>query len=143
MGWRALIFVDTTFWVGDADSNDDFHPSAHAAIEAIRSGKTPTALTTNFVLDETVTILGRRKGFGAEKASRVATIILSSPRVFTVHIDEALFKESLKLYPSYKGELSLTSVSTLVTMRSYGVREVYSHDRHFDHIDGVRRREEP
>lgn len=135
--------MDTTFWVGDADSNDDFHLSAHPAVEAIRTGKTPTALTTNFVLDEMVTILGRRKGFGAGKAAKVADIILSSPRVFTVHIDESLFKESLKRYPVYKGTLSLTDVSTVVTMRSYGVKDIFSHDHDFDKVDEIRRREKP
>ena len=138
-----MIFVDTTFWVGDADSNDDLHDSAHAAVEAIRTGRTPTALTTNFVLDETVTILGRRKGFGPDRASKVASLILSSPRVFTVHIDEALFKESLKSYPKFKGELSFTDVSTLVAMKSYGVKEVLSHDHDFDRAQDIRRREEP
>jgi predicted nucleic acid-binding protein len=135
--------VDTTFWVGDADSNDDFHLSAHPAIEAIRTGKMPNALTTNFVLDETVTILGRRKGFGAERAAKVADIILSSPRVFAVHIDESLFKESLKHYPVYKGMLSLTDVSTIVTMKSYGVNDIFSHDHDFDGVKGIRRREKP
>jgi predicted nucleic acid-binding protein len=138
-----LIFVDTTFWVGDADSNDDFHDSAHIVIEAIRTGKTPIALTTDFVLDEVVTILGRRKGFGAENASKAASIILSSPRVFTVYVDEALFKESLSTYPKYKGRLSFTDVSTVLTMLSYGVKDVFSHDHDFDGIHGIRRREEP
>jgi len=138
-----LIFVDTTFWVGDADSNDDFHESAQKVIEAIRLGDAPVAMTTDFVLNETVTILGRRKGFGAEKATRVADIILSSPRVFTVYIDEALFKNSLEEYPAYKGKLGLTDVSTIVTMKTYGVREVFSHDRDFDRIEGIRRKEEP
>jgi predicted nucleic acid-binding protein len=136
-----VIFVDTTFWVGDADSNDDFHESSHPVIEAIRTGRNPTALTTNFVLNETVTILGRRKGFGAEKASKAASIIMSSPRVFTVHVDEAMFRESLKLYPSYHGGLSLTDVSTVITMKSYGVKEVFSHDHDFGKVVGIRRRE--
>jgi len=136
-----VIFVDTTFWVGDADSNDAFHASAHEAIEAVRVGKTPVALTTNFVLNETVTILGRRKGFGPEKASKVASVILSSPRVFTLHIDEALFKRSLKSYPAYRGSPSLTDVSTIVTMKSYGVKEILSLDHDFDRVEGIRRRE--
>jgi predicted nucleic acid-binding protein len=129
--------------VGAADSNDDLHSSAYPVVEAIRTGRTPVALTTNFVLDETVTILGRRKGFGAEKASKVASIVLSSPRVFTVHIDEALFRASLKLYPTYRGGLSLTDVSTVVSMKLYGVKEVYSHDHDFDRVQGIRRLEEP
>lgn len=135
--------MDTTFWVGDADANDDFHPSAHVAIEAIRKGRTPLALTTDFVLDETVTILGKRKGFGAEKASKVAESVLGSPRVFTVYMDEALLKECLRLYPRFHGKLSLTDVSSVVTMRQYGVKEILSHDQDFDGVKGIRRRESP
>jgi predicted nucleic acid-binding protein len=136
-----LIFVDTTFWVGDADSNDDFHESSHRTIEAIRTGKAPSALTTDFVLDETVTILGKRKGFGAGNAAKVADSLLSSPRVFTVYIDEALLRESLKLYPAHRGDLSLTDVSSLVVMRRYGVGRIFSHDHDFDGLQGVKRSE--
>ncbi len=138
-----MIFVDTTFWVGDADSNDAFHPSAHIAVEAIRTGGAPVALTTDFVLDETVTILGRRRGFGADRAAKVARSIVSSPRVFTVYLDEALFNESLAMYPAFRGKLSLTDVSSVVTMRRYGVKELFSHDRDFDGVEGLRRREAP
>ena len=129
--------------MGDADANDDFHDSAHGVIEAIRKGRTALALTTDFVLDETVTILGGRKGFGADNAVRVAENILSSPRVFTVYVDEVLMKGSLKLYPQFRGELSMTDVSSTVVMKRYGVREIFSHDKDFDDIRGVVRRESP
>ena len=136
-----MIFVDTTFWVGSADSNDDFHPSASLLISALRMGKTPVALTTDFVLDEVVTILGRRRGFGAEKAAEVAELLLSSPRVFTVYIDDALMKESLELYPEFRGRLSLTDVSSVVVMRKYGVKQIFSHDGDFDGVKGLHRSE--
>lgn len=93
------------------------------------------------MINETVTILGRRKGFGSEKASRVGTIILSSPRVFTVYLDETLLKESLELYPHFKGKLGLTDVSSLVVMKKYGVKEIFSHDRDFESVPDVTRRE--
>ena len=93
------------------------------------------------MLNETVTILGRRKGYGSENASKAASIILSSPRVFTVYIDEILMKESLELYPSFKGKLGMTDVSSVVVMRKYGIREVFSHDGDFDSVPNITRRE--
>ena len=63
-----MIFIDTTIWVGASDKNDEFYESSRPIVEAIRLGKSPLALTTDFVIDETVTILGKRKGFGAENA---------------------------------------------------------------------------
>ncbi len=92
-------------------------------------------------MNETVTILGRRKGFGPEKASRVASIILSSPRVFTVYIDEVLMKECLNLYPHFKGKLGITDVSSVIVMRKYDIKEIYSHDTDFDSVSTVTRRE--
>jgi predicted nucleic acid-binding protein len=102
-------------------------------------GRTPVALTTDFILDEAVTILGKRKGFGALSAVKVAESILSSPRVFTVYIDEALLKEALKLYPTYEGRLSLTDVATVAVMGRYGVRNIFSHDRDFEDVEGIKR----
>lgn len=136
-----MNFVDTTFWVGEADANDDFHESSHSLVEGIRTGETSLAITTDFVLDETVTILGRRRGFGAANAAKVAASILSSPRVFTVYIDDVLLKDSLRTYPGYGGRLSLTDVASLTVMKKYGVRRIFSHDHDFDGIEGVRRAE--
>ncbi|MBI3022101.1 MAG: PIN domain-containing protein [Thaumarchaeota archaeon] len=138
-----MIFVDTTFWVGDADANDDFHASAHLGIDAIRKGEAAMALTTDFVLDETVTILGKRKGFGAANAAKVGQNLLSSPRVFAVYVDEALMNEALKRFPEFNGKLSFTDVISLVVMSRYGVREIFSHDKDFDGIEGLKRIESP
>jgi predicted nucleic acid-binding protein len=136
-----LIFVDTTVWVGASDENDDFYKSSRSVVEAIRLGKLPPALTTDFVIDETVTILGKRKDFGAEKAQRVGERLLLSPRVFVVFVDELLLKDALKLYPRYEGELSLTDVVSVVVMQKYHIREIFSHDRDFDKVKGVFRGE--
>jgi len=135
-----LIFIDTTVWVGASDSNDEFHGSSAEIVKAVRLGTLPLALITDFIIDETVTILGKRKGVGAEQTKDICKKILSSPRVFTVFIDEALLLESLERYPRYKGRLSFTDVCSVVVMEKYGVKEVYSHDSDFD-LAGLRRKE--
>jgi len=136
-----LIFVDTTVWVGASDKNDYFHKSSRSIVDAIRLGKLPLALTTDFVLDETVTILGKRKGFGAEKAKEVGERLLLSPRVFVIFVDELLLKDALKRYPRYRGKLSLTDVVSVVVMQKYHVREIFSHDQDFDEIEEISRKE--
>jgi len=96
-----LIFIDTTVWVGASDRNDDFYESSQDIVTAILSEKLPLALTTDFIIDETVTILGKRKGFGAENARKAGEAILSSPRVLTVFIEETVLKSALEQYPRY------------------------------------------
>jgi len=134
-----LIFVDTTEWVGDADKNDDFHDSSHELIESIRLGSSPLGLTTDFIIDETVTLLGKRKGFGASAAAQVAKSILASPRVVTVFIDESILKESIGVYAKYGGKLSLTDVVSTIVMERYSVKDIFSHDSGFDLVGGIRR----
>ena len=134
-----MIFVDTTVWVGDADLNDDFHESSHEIIESVRTGKTPLGLVTDFLIDEIVTILGNRKGFGAGKARDTGRAILESPRVFTVFVDDDILRAALSAYPAYNGKLSLTDIVTTVVMRRYGVTDIFSHDSDFDRVKGLRR----
>jgi predicted nucleic acid-binding protein len=40
-----------------------------------------------------------------------------------------------------RGRLSLTEVVSASVMRIYGVRQIFSHDRDFDKVKGVRRAE--
>ena len=94
------------------------------------------------MLNEVVTILGRRTGFGATRAAQAASIILSSPRVFVIYLDETLLKESLELYPAFKGKLGVTDTSSVVVMRKYGMKEIFSHDDDFDSVSDLRRRVE-
>jgi len=136
-----LIFVDTTVWVGASDRNDDFHESSRSIIEAIRLGKLPLALTTDFVIDETVTILGKRRGFGAQSAGKVGERILSSPRVFVVYVEESILRRALERYPEYLGQLSLTDVVSLVVMEKYHIKEVFSHDTDFEKAKEVSRKD--
>lgn len=134
-----MIFVDTTVWVGDADLNDDFHESSHSLIESIRKGQSPSGLVTDFILDEAVTILGKRRGFGAGRARDIANAILASPRVFTVFVEEGILKEALSTYPMFGGRLSLTDVVSVVVMRRFGVKNIFSHDSDFDSVKDLRR----
>ena len=134
-----MIFIDTTVWVGAADLNDDFHDSSHSIVESVRTGKTPLGLVTDFVIDELVTFLGKRRAFGAGAAKDTGRAILESPRIFTVFVDDGILRAALSVYPAYKGKLSLTDVVTTVVMRKYGVSGVFSHDTDFDRVKGVRR----
>ena len=136
-----MIFIDTTVWVGASDRNDDFYESSQDIVTAILSEKLPLALTTDFIIDETVTILGKRKGFGAENARKAGEAILSSPRVLTVFIEETVLKSALEQYPRYLGQLSLTDVVSVVVMKKYHTKEIFSHDSDFDRVEGITRRD--
>jgi len=94
-------------------------------------------------VDETVTLLGARRGFGATAAAEVGKAIITSPRVVTIFVDESILKESIATYPKYGGKLSLTDVVSTVIMKRYSVKGIFSHDSDFDRVAGITRKTEP
>ena len=69
------LFVDTWGWVAVADRSDSGHGAATEIFQ--RARRLGDAITSNFILDETFTLLFRRRPF--EDAWHVTTNIIQSP----------------------------------------------------------------
>lgn len=136
---KALFFVDTTVLVGAADRNDDFHGPAARILERVATGAGGIALTSDFVLDETATILGRRRGVGAARAVQFVNGILASPRVRCLYVTDAVFRQALETYRRFGATLSLTDATTVVLMGQAGCKSLFSHDGGFDRVPGLLR----
>ena len=74
-----MIFVDTTIWVSGLDAADSLHEDGRAVLEAIVEGRLSPALTTDFVLDETLTLLKRRGARSDAIVKALENIRASSP----------------------------------------------------------------
>jgi predicted nucleic acid-binding protein len=70
-------------------------------------------------------------------------LIIASPRIVTIFVDESILKESIAAYARYAGKLSLTDVVSTVVMKHYSVKDIFSHDSDFDLVSGIRRRTRP
>lgn len=70
-------------------------------------------------------------------------LIIASPRIVTVFVDESILKESIAAYPKYAGKLSLTDVVSTIVMKRYSVKDIFSHDSDFDLVSGIRRMSKP
>ncbi len=136
-----MIFLDSTILVGALDRNDRFHPDGSAVLRAVRDGTLEPAVVTDFVLDETLTIL-KRKRIRASLAATQVRELAAAPRVEVVFVDGDLFLDALAVYESH-GPLSFTDATTVAAMRRAGARVLYSHDTDFDTVRGVERRERP
>jgi uncharacterized protein len=88
-----LIFVDTTIWVSGLDTADSLHEDGRAVLEALIDESLSPALTTDFVLDETLTLL-RRRGARSEVVVKALENILASSLVRVVYVEETLFLEA-------------------------------------------------
>lgn len=136
-----MIFLDTTMLVGAADARDECHAEGKAVLEAIATGKPGTALVSDYVLDETLTLLGKRRGVGPSKAIDFVRRVLSSPRVKLVPVEPEDFTQALTDYAKLGGDLSFTDVMSLALMKNQGCTVICSHDSGFDAIKAVKRKQ--
>ena len=135
-----MIFVDTTIWASAIDSSDSLHADGSAVLRALAEGRLPPAMTTDLVLDETLTLLKMRGGSPDAIAGAIANI-LSSPNLNLVYVDEPLFDAGLRTYKKFE-RLSFTDAVTLALMQQRKIKEIFSHDGNFN-IKGILRRERP
>src|SRR2546426_10203535 len=98
------------------------------------------ALTTDLVLDETLTIL-KRRGARIPSIQHIANNLLSSPLLRVFYVDEPLFRQSLLDFGKYE-QLSFTDALSLVLLTLNKTRKIYANDKAFV-LTGIRGRERP
>jgi uncharacterized protein len=135
-----MLFLDTTILAGAADSNDDCHEDAQAVFKAVATGQPGVAFTSDYVLDETLTLLTIKRGIGAAKAVDFVRRVMSSPRVKVITADADDFRQALADYPQNGAlGLSFTDAMSLAIMNSKGCTLICSHDTGFDKVKGIER----
>ena len=126
---RKRLFVDTAGWMACADRNDP----AHVKCVAVRDDKLRSGfllVSTDYVLDETLTLLRLRLGLGAAQQwwERVA----QSPRVTFADVDADLREGAMHWFFRYEDKnFSFTDCTSFAFMRREKIREVLTTDRHF------------
>ncbi|MCW1970131.1 MAG: PIN domain-containing protein [Anaerolineae bacterium] len=123
------IFVDTSAWVALFYKRDARHAAALSLNQRLLSGSCHY-VTSNFVFDETVTLLGTA-------VNRLAAIdfgerLLSSKLATLVRIDDELEQSAWRIYKQYHDKLfSFTDCTSFALMRLWGISEAFTHDHHF------------
>jgi hypothetical protein len=123
------LFVDTAGWMACADAADPAHGPARtgrdAALEAGRF-----LLTTDYVVDETLTLVRMRLGLAAAEAWWAQ--VEGSARVRHEAID-ALRAEKARavMFRHRDKHYSFTDCTSFVVMRELRLKEVLTTDRHF------------
>jgi uncharacterized protein len=126
------LFVDTWGWIAVADRSDPGHKAATEIFrQARRSGG---AVTSNFILDETFTILFKRRPF--EDAWHFTTDVVRSPFVDIQEVTSARFSRTIGLRKQFsdKPKISFTDLSTMAIMVELGITDILTADRHFTHV---------
>lgn len=128
----SRLFIDTWGWLALEDSRDPAHSEV---VEVRRLARHGAWVTTDYVLDETVTRLFSRRPF-AEAASFCAGIFRAAElgSVIVEAITGQRFRAAYQLRLRFrdKPRISFTDLTSFVAMKELGIRYVLTADSHFE-----------
>lgn len=120
------IFVDTGAWYALVDANDPDHASAR---KFFRKNSLPLA-TTNFVFDETVTLLRKRLGWAA--AHEFGNRLKISGFVGLVFVAGDDEDRAWDIFRQYRDkDFSYTDCTSFAVMDRLKVKTAFTFDSHF------------
>lgn len=121
------IFVDTGAWYAVVDKKDPDHKQAESFL---KNNKTPL-LTTNFIFDETVTLLRSRLGWSA--ARDFGQNLKLSSFVSMIGIRDEDQERAWQIFLKYKDQdYSFTDCTSFAVMERLKIDTAFSFDSHFE-----------
>lgn len=126
---RQMIFLDTDAFVAKYIQKDQFHRQSMTFWDLLRQEKEKCA-TSNFVLDETFTLLGRRAGyrFAHERALNLyvsKALLILRPDLY----DEL---DALNYFKKYSDHcVSFTDCISFALMDRMKIKRVFTFNKHF------------
>jgi uncharacterized protein len=123
------VFVDTGGWMACADRSDPAHVACTAARDAtLEAGR--LLVTTDFVVDETLTLIRCRLGLAA--ANRWWQQIDGSARLRWERVENDRLERARHLFSQYRDkDPSFTDSTSFAVMRELRLTTVITTDGHF------------
>jgi len=123
------VFLDTGYLLALELANDQHHQEAVEHWELAKQSL-PLFVTTSYVVDEVVTYFNSRGHH--TKAVTVGNMLLRSPSVQMIHVDETLFYEGWTYLRQHQDkDYSLTDCISFVVMSKFDITTAYAFDKHF------------
>lgn len=136
MNSTARLFIDTWGWLTLRDKSERRHATVSQEFESFQK-PIGRIYATDFVLDETLTLLFRRLPFAAARESmELLSASVDEGSLILVTIDKARFKAAEKLRVRYhdKPTISFTDLSSVVVMQEFGIQKILTEDNHFAQV---------
>lgn len=128
-----MIFIDTSAFYAMDVKNDANYERASRIKEDIARNKYGMPYTTNYVIDETITLMRFRAGH--EEAVAFGEKIKSSRVLKIIRADENIENRALNIFKEFRDiELSFTDCVTYVVMKELGIKDIFAFDRHFSQL---------
>ncbi|WP_017651609.1 type II toxin-antitoxin system VapC family toxin [Fortiea contorta] len=123
------IFLDTSYLLALELANDQNHQVAQTHWHQVITAS-PAFVTTSYIFDEVVTYFNSRNHHA--KAVQVGNLLLLSPSVQFVHVDEVLFYVGWAYFQQHQDKgYSLTDCISFMVMQKHGIETAYTFDQHF------------
>ena len=126
-----MIFIDTGAFLARYVQRDQYHARAISHWHQLQQERR-RCFTSNFVLDETITLLARRTTY--EFAAIRAQRLLQSQVLTIMRPDSEDERAALDLFRQFADQrVSFTDCVSFVLMRKNHLSQVFAFDRHFTH----------
>jgi predicted nucleic acid-binding protein len=123
------LFLDTGYLIA-LEAVDDQHHNVALAHWQDLSRSLHRLVTTSYIFDEVVTFFNSRNLHA--KAVEIGKLLLGSPSVKLVHIDETLFHEAWRYFIQHSDKsYSLTDCASFIVMKRLRVQIALTFDQHF------------
>lgn len=127
-----MIFVDTGAWFAAVVPND---PS-HGDVISVMEHYVDELVTTDYVLDETITLLARRGE--AERAIRLGRRLLEEKVARLEWVNAPDAARALIIFERHaRNGWSFTDCTSLVVMQRLAIEEAVALDHHFKQFGGI------
>ncbi|CAN5595541.1 hypothetical protein BH10BAC5_BH10BAC5_28110 [soil metagenome] len=128
------IFIDTWGFKALIDSDDEHHNNVKKLFEDFWINKSKL-FTTDYILDETITLLSVKAG--AKAAKKFTDIIIAGEAVEIKWVEKRSFYESLELKFKYsdKPKISFTDFTSMAVMHSNDIKHIVTNDKHFESVN--------
>jgi hypothetical protein len=129
------IFLDTCLFFGTYNINDALHKDAIAIYVSAFSGRWGMIYTSDYIIDETSTLLKVKAS--PSLSLQFLKAVIESKGISIITIDGEIFERSCKIFEKYheKPGLSFTDAATISVMKSLELDALASFDeRSFEGI---------
>jgi predicted nucleic acid-binding protein len=130
------LFIDTWGWLELYDKRESRHQIVVAYFERFNA-ENGTVYTTDYVLDETFTLLFKRLPFNqARQALKIIEDSTEAGYLVLEYITSQRFTrtKSLRLKLQDKPQISFTDLSSMIVMEESAISTILTEDAHFTHV---------
>lgn len=123
------IFIDSSFFKGLLDTTDDFHSQAITIFSEWKSNK-PQLVTSNYILDESLTLLRVRQGLPVALKLR-DLLAKGAQRISLIRVTVEDEANAWEWFTKPWSKLSYTDCVSFAMMKRLGLTQVATFDTHF------------